>query len=239
VKAAITVVVIAFGCKKTSEVPDPVAVTLREAQPVAPAEPAKPVEPPRPVETFPIAKLAAAGGNQVQASLDGLRAIARDVAPELVVMRINASYVHSDGTLDPTYGTLQLGFALADSADGVVDDPNRPTGAPVPEVKKVEQLRGQCPIVKFEKGAWSSYEISCSKVRQAGARCSINALWDLALREGAPRAAVAVIDIDTRNRAWTFKITDKVRGVEFMRVYPDRCTPPAAPSKPPKKNPYD
>lgn len=209
----------AIACKKKRE--EAVSAPVRaEAKP---AQPPTPVEPPKP---FEIGRLATPARNTVVESIvANVREVAAATAPELGLLRIKSSYVRSDGTLDPTYGELEIEFVVLEGADGVIDDPNRPTGAPLPDVKPVERRRERCPTIRLVRGRWSVTELTCyEKKVLSGPRCTVAEIWKRAIANGAPPNAVAVIQMDARY-TWTFKVTDKVRGVDIDRAYDDNCEP--------------
>lgn len=239
--------------KKTETAPpeEPVAVAPAPPtpEPPKPSEPARPVEPPRPAEppkAFAVDKLAVPGATTaVEDVLSNVREVMHSTAPELTIGKITASYVRRDGTLDPSYGKLDITFTLPDGTDGVLDDPSRPTGAPIPEVKPAERLRDRCPTITLTKGTWSVFDTFCHKTKLAIASsrpCTLATIWSKAGVDGAPPDALAVIEHDLRLGSWSFRITDKLRGVNFNRRYPDACNldvapPPPSPTKPVKRNP--
>lgn len=240
---AVAVALALVGCSdnKTTSESQPVPVAVREKpaapEPVRPVEPAKPVEPPRPVEppkAFAIDRLKVTSG-VVETILEDVDRVLKETAPELVMMKYAASYVRKDGSLDPAYGKLDVELQTTDSVDGVIDDPNRPTGAPLPDVAPAEKLRTRCPTLRLEKGAWTVRETSCYKTRlKVGPKCTVAQIWSKALAAGAPDNALALVDLDRRGSGWNFRVIDKLRGVDFHKhVNDDECTP-----KPPKPNPY-
>lgn len=199
------------------------AVPIESPRPVAPeAPPPAPVEPP---QAFATKQLVAPGVNAtVDTVVQHVRDVASATAPELAVRRLSISYVRKDGVLDPTYGKLAVEFTLPDTPDGMVDDPTRPTGAPLPEIKPAEKLRERCPTVTLTKSAWSAYESSCYKTKLlSGPRCSVASIWAMAIAQGAPDNAVAIVDFDVNRGMWSLRINDKVRGVNFNRSYHDDC----------------
>ena len=64
-----------------------------------------------------------------------------------------------------------------------------------------------------------------------GPRCTVAQIWSKAIAQGAPENAVAIVQFDARGGYWTFKITDKIRRVNFDRTFPDNCAPAAPPKK--------
>lgn len=243
--AGVVLLVAACGDKKAEEAvkpPEPVAAP-KPPEPVKPVEVAPPVEPPRPVappKAFAIDKLAIPSETAtVEATLDDVREVMRTTAPELAIRDVTAHYVRRNGTLLPGSGRIDVTFVLPDGVDGIVDDPRRPTGAPIPEPTQAEKQRDRCPVIQLQKGAWSVRDRSCVKLRLVGTKCSVAAIWDRAIADGAPADAVAIVESNQQSGSWSFKVTDKLRGVAFSRLYPDVCEPkPAPPSKPPKANPY-
>lgn len=241
-------VVAAVGCSDKKQGGDPPAPVPAVAEapkppPPPPTPPVVAVEPPRPVEppkAFAIDKLAIPSETAtVETTLDNVRDVMRTTAPELAIRQFTAHYVRRNGTLLPGGGRIDVSFALPDSVDGVVDDPTRPTGAPIPEPTQAEKQRDRCPVIQLQRGAWSVYDRSCGKLKLVGTKCSVAAIWDKAIADGAPADAVAIIERNQQNNSWSFKVTDKLRGVAFNRYYPDVCEPkPAPPVKPPRPNPY-
>lgn len=205
-------------------------------EPVKPAKPARPVEPPDPVEppkAFAIDRLKIRSG-AVAEIVEDVDRVLKETAPELVMLRYVASYVRKDGTLDPAYGKLDVELQTIDSVDGVIDDPNRPTGAPLPDIAPAEKLRSRCPTLRLDKGVWTVRETGCYRVRlKAGPKCTVAQIWSKALTAGAPDNALAIIELDRRGSGWNFRVIDKLRGVDFLRYITDDCAP-----KPPKPNPY-
>ena len=234
--------VVACGDKKAEPVvvaPEPPkAVAVAEApKPPVPVEPAKPVEPPK---AFAVDKLAIPSGTTtVETTLDNVREVMRTTAPELAIRQFTAHYVRRNGTLLPGSGRIDVTFALPDGVDGVVDDPTRPTGAPIPEPSQAEKQRDRCPVIQLQSGAWSVHDRACSKLKLVGTKCPVSATWEKAIADGAPADAVAIVDRNQQTGMWTFRVTDKLRSVAFNRSYPDVCEPkPPPPVKPPKPNPY-
>jgi hypothetical protein len=259
VKLAFVGMLALAGCSGKSEpAPEPVAplpVTMVEpVPPPRPVEPAKPVEPARPFDPkkLPTYSEPVASERLIR---DARTWVNRD-APELVLHVLRASYVRKDGMLDPKYGELRLEYGLDDHTLDAVDDPDRPTGAPILEPVKTKP-RDRCPNPSHTSAGWTpNVAYYCRTGRKIiGPRCSLAAIWARALADGAPADnAVAVIQLDPRydSGKWTFSIIDKKRNVAFRKAYADDCevtvekqpaaptppTPEAAPSKPPKPNPY-
>lgn len=209
--------------------PDP---WLDAKRPEAPAQPTRPADPPL---AFDVSKLRTSPFT-VEDMVKDVRGVAFATAKELVLVKIVGSYVNKTGEVDAKYGKLQLELQLLDGVDGVVDDPNRPTGAPITEVQPVEKTRDRCPQLTFAEGEWSLSETSCYKTRiKDGPRCTVAQIWSNAIAQGAPDNALAIVQFDARSTMWTFRITDKLRGVNFSRSYRDDCKAtapkPAAPSR--------
>ncbi len=235
--ALVFVLLVACSNKKAEDGPiaTPVPVKVEPVPQPPPARPigraaieaAKPVEPPK---VFPIDKLAALPADvTVERALDEIRKVVRDEAPELGMSRIYAAYVRKDGTLDPTYGSLEVVMTHSDAPDGIVDDPNRPTGAPIPEHALVEHVRSRCPTLRLAKGAWSVDEHGCGKSKLlVSLRCTVAAVWTQAIAAGAPADAVASVERDAALGFWKFTVSDKIRKVDFKRYVDDSCAPPAA-----------
>ncbi|MBA2541315.1 MAG: hypothetical protein H0V17_16865 [Deltaproteobacteria bacterium] len=244
----------ALACvDKKQEDAKPTPVVMTEPVAVAPPPP-PPISPPEPVEppqAFATKRLAVpAATATVDSIVQQVREVASATAPELGLRRVSASYVRKDGVLDPTYGKLVVELTLPDTPDGIVDDPARPTGAPLPEIKVAEKLRERCPIVTLANKAWSSSDTSCYKTKLVGGpRCSVAAIWAMAIAHGAPDNAIAIVELDVNRGMWSLRITDKVRNVSFNRSYKDDCGAgngsgsgaplPPPPNPGPKKNPYD
>jgi hypothetical protein len=137
----------------------------------------------------------------------------------LMLAKLEARYVRSTGALDPTYGSLELGFGQP--ADK--DDPNRPIGAPVPEPK--DRL-DTCPTWTMGKEGWSGSVASCAPVL-APARCNLQQIWQRAIKEDAPAAGLASISLaaDGTSQQWTFSIVDEPRKININKTFPDDCEP--------------
>jgi hypothetical protein len=231
------------GCREPADErpPAPVQAVAVAPEPPKPA-PTRPISPvdPRPAVppmAFAIDKLAIPRETAtVETTLDNVREVMRTTAPELAIRQFTASYVRRDGTLLPGSGRIDIAFALPDGGDGLVDDPSRPTGAPIPEPTQAEKQRDRCPLIQLQKGAWSVHDRPCNKLKLVGTKCSVAAIWSKAIADGAPADAVAVVERNQQTNNWSFKVTDKLRGVAFSHYYPDVCEPP--PATAPKPNPF-
>jgi len=142
--------------------------------------------------------------------------------------RITIEYVAKDGMLDPRYSTGTIAFTQ-DRTDPP-DDPDRPTGAPPTPPPRAATAR-KCPVWAWEPGAWTSTQGHCSAVVIGAVRCTVPAIWQRAIVDGAPREALAKLAISgragrtTTPPRWSFEIRDQARGVLFVRSYPDDCAP--------------
>jgi hypothetical protein len=141
----------------------------------------------------------------------------------LQMSRVEIQYVGPDGVMDPAFATLEVTFA---HGKGPVDDPNRKTGAPVPERPRTRPT--QCPRVKWQQGRWETRNLGCSPSTMT-LRCTPQWIWELAIVKGAPRDAVARLTIDANAPSsetapvWRFSISDTVRDVSFSSTFPDNC----------------
>jgi TonB family protein len=140
-----------------------------------------------------------------------------------LISHVEIEYVGPDGVMDPAFAILDVWFA---APKGPVDDPNRKTGAPVPDKRVVKAT--QCPRVVWVKGRWETRTVSCG-TNAMTLRCTPQWVWERAIARGAPRDAVAKLTVDATATfsesapAWRFSIADSVRDVHFTASLPDDC----------------
>lgn len=218
------------------EVPVKSEASVKPEVPVKPAEP--PPEPPEPTPTVvfstpadrpTIAKL-------VQEAKDYTRA----AEEHLAVHVLTAKYVASDGMLDPTYGELTIAFGnplpRARVPVAPPDDPNRPTGAPIPDpLPESEDTWSKRPDLSLcPRGAWSSMGgwswrpkgRPCTAAPELVPRCSAAEVWKRAKAKRAPTNAIAILDLVSRDdgtQGWNFSIIDELRKVDVELEITDNC----------------
>ncbi len=161
----------------------------------------------------------------------------RAAEDDLVIHVLRARYVAPDGELDPTYGELLIGFGnRLPGAPRIEDDPERPTGAPIPEPTASPPPKrsdtASCPEATWtQKTGWSWGERSCFAQSALNPTCSLAEVWKRAQRvKGAETKskAVAIIELvrnDDNTQSWEFSIRDGLRNVDINARVPDRCTP--------------
>src|SRR5262249_32437479 len=150
---------------------------MEPAVPAVPAVPAIPVGP----RTWAVPPMPAKP--TVDAMLMAARESATKQEASLVLSKLEARYVRSNGQLDPTYGALEV----ASAPPNPKDDPNRPIGAPVPEVKNTLT---ECPTWTAAKGAWTGSTNGCTAAALQPPRCNLSQVWKRALAEKVPEAAL-------------------------------------------------
>ncbi|MBA3465487.1 MAG: hypothetical protein H0T46_36480 [Deltaproteobacteria bacterium] len=150
----------------------------------------------------------------------------------LVVAELKISYVRSDGTVDPTYGTVEIRFGKA-KKPSPADDPSRPLGAPVPvDTSRVDDAMARCPKYSWRGGTRSDSETICfvSGMGITKPRCSVVEVWKRASDAGAPAAGLAVLALrgvgpGSPEQYWDFAIDDGPRNVHFSHSVQDTCEP--------------
>lgn len=163
---------------------------------------------------------------------DALIKQVRDNRTDLTVSRIEAKYVRSDGVMDPTYGDLTINMTgKPERPRPPPDDPNRPTGAPVP-VPPAPAAGPDCEDFHWmATGGWGPRQDPYMKMclgigTPTGVRCTVIQIWQRALADGAPANAVAKVSV-IGGIGWTFSIDDDPRDVHFYQTYDDNCAPAA------------
>jgi hypothetical protein len=165
------------------------------------------------------------------ASADALiqEAYARS-GPGLGVERLSVRYVRADGVLDAKYGKLEVTL-LGPEKPLPPDDPNRPIGAPDERVRPPPDCRAL--TWSASPGGWSESGM-CFTMRNVGGysplQCTIPAIWQRAITDGAPRTALATIELNHygNGRTWLVTITDEPRDIHFRQTYDDaaaNCPP--------------
>jgi hypothetical protein len=150
--------------------------------------------------------------------------------PNQSVGALSLSYVRADGTVDPTYGTVEIQLAKPPRPDPA-DDPARPIGAPVPvDPAAIDDVIAKCPVHTWKNGARTASETPCFR-RGALTRpkCSVVEVWKRAIDAGAPANGLAVLAlheaIGDEPQSWTFSIEDAPRNIHFAHVVVDTCQP--------------
>jgi hypothetical protein len=191
-------------------------VTAGESPPVEP-QPSGDHLPPPPPAGKPVA---------IDAQLRVVRDYAARLHPGGVLSRLAIRYARADGTLDPTYGKLELYYNRPPAEPA--DDPKRPIGAPVP-APPVDPATLECPLWTLEKSGWVRSMMPCmGGMRLAFPRCSVAQVWARAIADQAPKAALAtlvLVEGAAGAQKWQFAISDPPRKIDFQRTYPDDCEP--------------
>ena len=119
----------------------------------------------------------------------------------------------------------------------ITDDPNRPTGAPIPalppkppENTSLKRSDGSlCPTGTWTSMAgwtWKAKARLCSAAAELVPRCSTAEVWKRAKAKRAPANAIAVLDLlrlDDGTQSWLFSITDELRKVDIDLELKDNC----------------
>ncbi|MGE0399789.1 MAG: hypothetical protein AB7T06_23950 [Kofleriaceae bacterium] len=149
----------------------------------------------------------------------------RHIKADQTLSHVAARYVKSDGTLDPSYSELELRFiGPPPRPRGPIDDPDRPTGAPVATRHQEPPKRQTCAVVSWRQGVWSSRACNPVVEQVLAPRCTVPIIWERAIGHGAPPDAVAKVTISGGDRAtWVFSIEDKLRNVSFFERFEDDC----------------
>lgn len=156
----------------------------------------------------------------IKATFDG-------TGPELVIDGVELAFVGANGTLDATYGQADIELGrLPPPPPG--DDPKRPLGAPVPQVR-VDPLAmpTDCPRFTWKSGKRSRTTTGCMVITAyQRPRCTVVELWQRAIAAGAPAGALAVLElVPTRPQRWKFTIEDAPRNVHVEQIFEDDCQP--------------
>ena len=223
--ALVLAAIAAVGCKKSAPKPAPVAaIDARsiDATMVAPvAVDAMPIDAGMPAREGAVAP---------ELLVRDARAFVGETVSDVVLVGVKAAYVRADGTLDPTYGTLEVEFGVSTRPLELIDDPSRPTGAPLPPPPPTAKPHEHdCPKHTWKPGAWELKVGYCRKREPLiGPRCTAKQIWDRAIANSAPKDALAVLDIDpprdhTASAMWHFTISDRIRKVSFSKYYADDC----------------
>jgi hypothetical protein len=211
-RSALVVVVVMAGCRADRKPEN------RHEPVVAPGHPQALTNPSGPVKA------------------DALIKQALDLRKDLAPWRIQASYVRSDGVFDPTYGELEVNL-IGQAPPQPPDDPNRPTGAPVPDPDPNAAKGPDCEDFRWTASSgWAPRQDDYMKMcigmgGQAPLHCTAIQIWQRALADGAPANALAKIDAMAA-MGWSSSIDDDPRNVHFSQTYRDDC-PPAAEAGPP------
>jgi hypothetical protein len=73
---------------------------------------------------------------------------------------------------------------------------------------------------------WETSNGGCAIVGEfTPIRCTATQIWARALRDGAPPAALARIELASEQHplGWSFRIEDAPRKIRFVKTYPDDC----------------
>jgi hypothetical protein len=178
------------------------------------AEHTRGVEPERPEPERRVAK---------PVSIDHLLRSARDKAgPDQTPWRIAIDNVAADGTIDPASGEVQVWFGAPASREP--GDPQHPTGTPIKPVQPKVRPK-LCNQLTWREGIWSDMGAGCTEnAGSLAVRCSVPVIWERAIAKGAPRDAVAKLEIHAADQPqWELRIDDSERGVHFHSSFPDDC----------------
>ena len=138
--------------------------------------------------------------------------------PRMALAAIRVAYVDSEGVLDDEFGTIRLAFGASRTP---VDDPKRKTGAPI---KADDTAPPECPTLYGELRSWGKSESFCAEVPSYIPKCTVVEIWKRAIKDGAPKDALAVIDYDNDDTpSWSFNISDEPRKVNVSKSYNDDC----------------
>jgi len=152
---------------------------------------------------------------------------------------LRARYVGANGELDPKYGELVIGFGnRLPGAPRIEDDPERPTGAPLPAPTVPPPPKrpdsAWCPDATWSaKAGWTWGERSCFAQSALTPKCSMADVWKRAKAESGAQIkgkAVAIIELvrnSDETQSWEFSIRDELRKVDISARIPDTCTPVA------------
>jgi hypothetical protein len=158
------------------------------------------------------------------ASADALikEAYARS-GPGMGIERLSVRYVRADGVLDAKYGKLEVTL-IGPEKPLPPDDPNRPIGAPDERVRPPADCRAltwaASPLGWTESGMC----FTMSTVgRDVPLQCTIPAIWQRAIADGAPKTALATIELNDygNGRTWLVTVTDEPRNINFRQTYDD------------------
>lgn len=227
VRDALVIAVLAAGCDERKPEPKPVATPVAAID--APAIDAR-IE--VAIDAMPIdAGMPARDGTIApEVLVRDARSFVATTAPDVVLQNIKAAYVRADGTLDPTYGTFEVEFGPSSRPLEMVDDPARPTGAPLPPPPPdTKQRERDCPKHAWKPAGWQLKVGYCRKREPLiGPRCTAKQIWDRAIANGAPKDALAVLAVEpprdhTSTAMWHFTISDRLRKVNISRFYSDDC----------------
>jgi hypothetical protein len=230
VRDALLIAIAITGCKKTEPTPDPAPLPVKaiDAAVVVPVDARVEVA----IDAMPIdaGMPAREGAVAPEALVRDVRTFVAADMPDVVLGTVKAAYVRSDGTLDPTYGTLEIEFGVSSRPLELVDDPSRPTGAPLPPPpQETKQRHNDCPKHTWQMGAWRHKQGYCRKREPLiGPRCTAKQIWERAIANNAPKDALAVLTLDApRDHAssamWHFAISDRLRKVSVSKFYADDC----------------
>jgi hypothetical protein len=158
---------------------------------------------------------------------------------EYVISDLDIQYVRPDGTLDPSYGKVDIETTVRLEPDPPppADDPNRPVGAPEPDRGRrrdpyLARAMAKCPDIQWTSaGMRVTPEASCSimprEVLQP--RCTVVGILALARDGGAPPNALGRIqfgqDVIDNGQTWTFTVDDNPRDIHFRLEGKDDCAP--------------
>lgn len=203
-RVMIVVMLAGGGCKKVPTEPEPTQIGSNQ-----PAQP-RPAADPR--------AMPGATPDQIIG-----RVFAQDT-PSAVI----AYYVRADGRLDPKLGELFMRDIYPTENRGLESE--RPLGAPI-QWNRYTMYAGfttwaaDGTVKKRDSGYGDEQAVL---VKPA---CSITQLWQKAITAGAPRDALAVIELLAGEKGlpqrWLFSITDRPRKVFFRLEVPDDCPPVA------------
>lgn len=228
--------------KKMTEIGQKYAECMTKAMgPTDPAPafpgPLPPPMPPDPPPGPPIKVSTPADRPSIGTLIAEARGHAHADQEDLAIHILRARYVAADGTLDPKYGELTISFGnRMPLPPGVVDDPDRPTGAPIPDPvvppPPKRDDNAECPnAVWGSTTGWRWGKRSCMAMSELKPRCTTPEVWKRAMQiKGVPTRAVAILELvrnQDASQSWEFSIRDELRKVDVTTRIPDTCEPVA------------
>jgi hypothetical protein len=131
------------------------------------------------------------------------------------VASIKYEYIDAAGTLDRDFGALHVEFGYSSE-----NDPKRRVGAPI----YLPKFHAKCFTLSLRAGSWTRDDNTpCSPVLVKPPACRVRAIWAEAIAKGAPKDAVATIDLWSDPPRWRVAVKDKPRKIDFREDFPDDC----------------
>lgn len=140
------------------------------------------------------------------------------------VTRVLVQYVRADAKLDPDHGAVLVETSYP--FEFRADDPRRPLGAPD---RVVARTPYDCRITRWTSIGNAIDEGRCNyRYGYLGRpRCTLAEIWRRAVTAGAPRDALATIELlvpsEGKPQRWQLAIIDRPRDVHFALEVPDDC----------------